>query len=227
MRARRGQVLGWMVVALYAGLLAAVTIVSIQDGRHPTDGSQAVDPSRDAAEPFIQAWERSRQATFVATGTYARRSPTTGASIASEDVLAQRPPRRLHRQLGGVEGRVDDRLVLCPAPPPGDDEPAPCRLGAPGPRSYAESVANEVAGLRSLLQGRDPLYRVRQTRPGCFHLELLRVDPRAPFGVAASFCFDAATGAPAGSRVRHEGGIVETVAVTAIRTDVSAADLTP
>jgi hypothetical protein len=56
---------------------------------------------------------------------------------------------------------------------------------------------------------------------------LQRVEPRAPFGQEARFCFDEATGAPSNSRVVYEGGIVEVVAVTDIRTDVADADLQP
>jgi hypothetical protein len=88
-------------------------------------------------------------------------------------------------------------------------------------------VANEVAGLRSLTQGPDLLYAVTAERTGCFHLELVRADPRAPFGIDASFCFDAATGAPSRSRVRYAGGIEEVVVVTDIRTEVTDADLAP
>src|SRR5690606_20195429 len=107
-------------------------------------------------------------ATFVTEGTYERRSEVTGAVIASEDFLAQRPPRRLHRQLGGVEGRDDDRILLCPAPPEGQDEGPPCRLGEPGSRSYADSVEREVEGMRSLVTGPAPLYSVARGEPGCF-----------------------------------------------------------
>lgn len=219
--------MGWAVVLTYAALLGGVALVTIGDD---TDRSRLGPPvvDEDVAEQFVAAWERSRLATFVASGTYERRSVVSGASIASEDVVAQRPPRRLHRQLGGVDGRDDDRLIVCPAPPAGEeDEPAPCRLGEPGGRTYAESVANEVAGLRSLTTGADPLYIVTAGRPGCFDLELVRIDPRAPFGVEASFCFDEATGAPTGSRVRHAEGVEEVVVVTDIRTDVTDADLSP
>lgn len=224
MRARRGVVIGWVVVAAYAALLAGVAVVAVADDDRT--GLPASSAPAEAAEAFVRAWERSRLATFVAIGTYERHSEVSDASIASEDVVAQRPPRRLHRQLGGVEGRDDDRLIVCPAPPPGEAE-APCRLGPPGGPTYAESVATEVAGLRSFLEGPTPLYAVAPGEPGCFELDLVRVDPRAPFGVEASFCFDAATGAPSRSRVRHEGGIVEVVVVTEIRTEVTDADLEP
>lgn len=217
------MLVGWIVVGLYAAALALVTIQEVSgDASHPQ--ADGIDP----AEAFAVAWEDFRQATFVATGTYERRSEVTGAVLSSEDVVAQRPPRRLHRQLGGVDGRDDDRLIVCPAPPADEAERVePCRLGPPSGVTYAESVEREVAGLRSLTQGRSPLYRVTQPEPGCFALELLRIDPRAPFGVDASFCFASDTGALVARRVRHEGGIVEVLTVTSVRTEVTDADLEP
>jgi hypothetical protein len=63
--------------------------------------------------------------------------------------------------------------------------------------------------------------------PGCFDLLQRRIEPRARFGREARFCFDRATGAPSNSRVVYAGGIVEVVAVTAIKGAVTDADLTP
>lgn len=180
----------------------------------------------EAARAFVAAWERSRTGTFVATGTYERSSEVTGAEIASEDVVAQRPPARLHRQMGGVDGRVDDRLLVCPAPPPGGP-PAPCHLGPPGGLGYDESVARELAGLEDLVLGPDPLYAVAVDERGCFALDLVRADPRVPFGIAATFCFDDATGAPVERLVQHEGGVKERLVVTSVRADVADADLAP
>ena len=223
MRARRGKVVGWLGVATYAATLVLTLVTTadgeLQPGDRPDDGT--------AAAAFVAAWERSRAATFVRSGTFERRSEVTGAVIASEDVLAQRPPRRLHRQLGGVEGRDDDRLVLCPAPPP-DTPAAECRLGRPGGPTYAEDVAAELAGLRALFEGPDPLYAVaRADGTGYFELVQLRGDPRAPFGTRARFCFDPATGAPTASRVDYGRGIVEVVAVAEIRAEASDDDLQP
>lgn len=224
MRARAGTVLGWSVLVAYAALLAWVTVHALRS----SDLQRPAVPREQAAARLVVAWQRSREATFLATGTYERHSEVTGATIASEDVLAQRPPRRLHRQLGGVDGRDDDRLIVCPAPPAGQEEdPAPCLLGPPAGTTYAQDVAREVDGIRSLTHGEDPLYVVHEPEPGCFELELARVDPRAPFGVAASFCFDAATGAPSSRRVRHAGGITEVLLVTAIDSDVPEAALDP
>lgn len=216
------MVLGWVAVGLYA---AAILVVTVQEVSDDTSRPPAADA--EPAEAFAVAWERFRLASFVATGTYERRSDVTGAVLTSEDVVAQRPPRRVHRQLGGVDGRDDDRLLVCPAPPAATEDAEPCRLGPPGGVTYAESVEREVAGVRSLTQGRSPLYRVTEPEPGCFDLELLRIDPRAPFGVEASFCFASDTGALVARRVRHEGGIVEVLTVTSVRTQVTDADLEP
>lgn len=221
MRAHRGRLVGWIAVASYAALIGAVTVAAL--GHRDLDRS--ADPQAAAVE-LITAWERSRTATFVATGTFERRSSVTGAVLTSEDVVAQRPPERLHRQLGGVDGRVDDRLLVCPGAPP-ESDPAPCQLGEPGGPTYAESVDDELAGLRSLLLGDEPLYSVDVVDEGCFSLTQERVDPRAPFGVAARLCFDPATGAPSARRITFEGGITETLVVTDIRSEVADADLRP
>ena len=85
----------------------------------------------------------------------------------------------------------------------------------------------EVEGLRSLLEGPDPVYGVARVDDGCFALAQRRSEPRAPFGLEARFCFDAATGAPTDSEVRYAGGIVEVVAATGLTGEVSAEDLVP
>lgn len=215
--------MGWVAVLVYAVALVVASVTTtdgaLRPGDRPDDGS--------AAEALIDSWERSRTATFLRTGTYERRSTVTDAIISSEDVLAQRPPQRLRRQLGGVDGRDDRRLVVCPSAPAGE-APLPCSLGEPTGPSYAEDVAREVDGLRSLVTGASPVYAVATGEdPGCFDLVQLRVEPRAPFGRLATFCFDAATGAPSSSRVEYAGGIVEIVAVTAIEAEVTDADLAP
>lgn len=223
MRARHWVVVGWLSVGVYAAALVLVMAstphADLRPGDRPDDGA--------AADELVEAWERSLAATFVRSGTYERRSEVTGAVIASDDVLAQRPPRRLHRQLGGVDGRDDDRPVVCPAPPAGETQ-ADCRLGDPGGPTYAEDAAADLAALRAIVGGPAPVYAVaRVDEDGCFDLVQLRNEPRAPFGIEARFCFDAETGAPAHSRVRYQGGIVEVVAVAAIRAEVTDDDLQP
>jgi hypothetical protein len=224
MRARRGLIAGWLVVLAYAVTLVAVTVTTRDGDLRP--GDRGRDPG--AAAELVSAWERSLEATFLRTGTFERRSETTGAVISSEDVLAQRPPQRLHRQLGGVDGRDDRRAVLCPSAPEGETAPpAPCSFSDPTLPSYEEDVEADVAALRTLVEGPDPVYAVEHAPDGCFDLAQLRVEPRAPFGVEARFCFDEETGAPTDSRVRYAGGIVEVVAVVRLTSEVDDADLVP
>lgn len=221
MRVSRGALLGGLLVALYALALVVVTLTANKDslrrGDRGTDDSAAIE--------FIDAWERARTATFVRLGTYARRSEVTGSEISSKDVLAQRPPRRLHWQLGGMEGRDDRRLVLCPSTPE-EGPPGRCTVGEPAGPTFAQDVASEVAALRSLLAGDLPVYVVaRDGDTGCFDLVQRRIEPRAPFGSKAWFCFDEATGAPSNNRVTYAGGIVEAIVVTEIRAEVTDEDL--
>jgi hypothetical protein len=222
MRARRGLILGWVLVGVYAASLIAVTVTTSDGELRPGDREQG----DDATEAFVEAWERSLKATFVRSGTFERRSETTGAVISSEDVLAQRPPQRLHRQLGGVDGRDDRRMILCPAPPDGEDAPE-CTLGEPAGPTYDEEVATTITNLRALVEGESPVYAVERATDDCFELAQLRVEPRAPFGVDARFCFDEDTGAPTDTRVRYSGGIVEVLAVTEVTGTVEDADLEP
>jgi hypothetical protein len=88
-------------------------------------------------------------------------------------------------------------------------------------------VAHEVASLRTLLEGPEAVYGVRDDRPGCFALEQRRSAPSAPFGVRARYCFDAAIGALTRAEVTYAGGIEERLTVTDLRREVRAADLEP
>lgn len=206
---------------------AAVALWATLDVAGPGRTDPAARPARgeEAAERFVAAWERARTGTFVATGTVERRSAATDAVLRSADVVAQRPPQRLHRAFGGIDGRDDDRVLLCPSPPEGEPAP-PCQLGPPGGVTYEESVRAEVEALRSLVLGPDRVYDV-VADGGCFDLRLRRVEPRAPFGVGARLCFDPDTGAPVRREVRHEGGVTETLVVHDLRTRVIDADLEP
>lgn len=214
--------MGWVLVAIWAAALVAVGVRTEDGDLRPGDRGGDVD----AAAAFVDAWDRSLQATFLREGTFERRSEETGATISSEDVVAQRPPRRVHRQLGGVDGRDDQREILCPSDPVAGD-PLPCSYGPATGATYGEDAASEVAALRSLVSGDAPVYAVEAAPGGCFTLAQLRAEPRASFGIEARFCFDADTGAPTDSRVRYAGGIVEVVAVTRLTDEVDDADLAP
>ena len=214
---------GWVAVAAYATLLILVTA----DALHTRPSVVRRDAATSTAEQFVEAWERSRMGTYVASGTFERTSSVTGARVASKDVVAQLPPRRLHRQLGGVDGRDDDRSVFCPVPSAGEIGPSVCRLGEPGGPTFRESVMTEIAALRAMVTSPGALYTVAETSAGCFSLKQIRVEPRAPFGIRARFCFDPLTGARSASRVEYGEGIVEVIVVTSIRAEVQEADLLP
>ena len=142
-------------------------------------------------------------------------------------MLAQRPPQRLHRQLGGVDGRDDRRMIVCPAVPDGTRSRA-CTFGEPaGPDLRRGRGHRGRRPCARSSRARRPVYAVERAGDGCFELAQLRVEPRAPFGVDARFCFDDATGAPTDSRVRYAGGIVEVLAVTTLTGTVRDADLEP
>ena len=157
-------------MGLYAAALVAVTVTTDDGELQPGDRRRRDD---DDVEAFVDAWERSRQATFLRLGTFERRSEVTEAVISSEDQLAQRPPRRLHRQLGGVDGRDDRRTIVCPATVD-MAEPPRCDFGEPAGPTYDEDVATEVAALRTLLEGPLPCTRSKGLGDGCFELAQLR-----------------------------------------------------
>jgi hypothetical protein len=221
MRARARLILGWVVVAAYAAALVTATVTTSDGDLRPGDRSRDID----AADAFVAAWERSLQATFVRTATFERRSDVTGAVISSEDVLAQRPPARLHRQMGGLEGRDGKRPVVCVGRSDTEETGTTCRFGRPTLPSYEDDVAAEVAALRTQVTGATAVYAVERVGDGCFLLAQQRVEPRASFGTDARFCFDGETGARSDSRVEYVGGIVEVVAVVDVSGDVTDADL--
>ena len=224
MRARRGLILGWVLVGLWAAALLAVTITTDDGDLRPGDRGQ----DRRAAAAFVAAWERSLESTFLRTATFERRSEATGAVISSEDLVAQRPPRRVHRQLGGVEGRDDQRPIVCGGGV--DDEtgaPQSCSFGPASLPTYDADVDTTVDALRTQVEGPSPVYAVTDAGDGCYELAQQRAEPRASFGQSARFCFDEETGAPTNSRVEYAGGIVEVLAVTRLVDTVADADLEP
>jgi hypothetical protein len=204
------------------GLVAAAVVVA--GAALWTAGELADDePPGRATGELLVAWERSRAATFVARGTWEREA-SDGRRLTSEAYLAQRPPERVQRELGAVQGRVDDRILLCPATPGGATEQ--CRLGAPTGAGYRAAVEAELEALEALVRGDEPLYSVEAGEGGgCFVLSQQRPDPRAPYGRRATMCFDPATGAPTRREVHFAEGVTETVVYDDLGTEVTDADL--
>ena len=144
-------------------------------------------------------------------------------------MLAQRPPQRLHRQLGGVSTVATTSACSCARARPRSTAENECSLGEPTGPTYEEDLASEVAALGTLFEGPSPVYSVAASAES----RLLRPRPapgraRAPgWGRRRPSASIAATGAPTNSRVAYEGGIVEVVAVTGLRGEVSDDDLEP
>lgn len=216
------------IVAAVVGLLAGAGIVAAvwwaQDDAEPPPDPQTAHEEASAA--FLMAWYRSRMGTFVVRSDF-HRETTAGGELDSEVLRVQRPPDYLVHQFGGVEGRLDDRVVGCDPDPQGQ---VVCRpAGEELERSYEQTIAGEVATFVSYFAGDDhPTYRVRRDEEGCFVLTLTGLLPAPPYGERARFCFDDATGAPTLIRIERAEGVDVTEAVE-IRTDVRDADfsLTP
>jgi hypothetical protein len=207
---RTGLVLGGVL----AGLVVAGVLAVVLAGRGPGGGEPvAADP-----DGFVEAYERSRTAELVVDSTFTR-TFNDGRELAYQTLLIQRPPDDvLVVGAGSAAGRLDGHITRCNAA--AADAPPACIRSDEAP-PYAEQVAEEVADLRTLLDG---IYGLEQDDDGCWilTLEVTVADP--PYGGAARFCFDDASGALRSLEVRGAEAVERTEAVT-IATVVTDADL--
>ena len=182
--------------------------------------SDGGDEPPGVVESFLDAYERSRTATYVVEQTFTR-AAEDGRSISYPRRIVQRPPDdRLVIGGGQAEGRLDGMVVLCSTSPNGTSR---CDEGAEAP-PYDDEVAEEVATLRALVEGGAATYEVRAGEDGCWSLHLRRQVLTPTYGEQAGFCFDEATGAPLRTDVVREG-VTDTVVTDDIRTEVTAEDL--
>jgi hypothetical protein len=112
------------------------------------------------------------------------------------------------------------------------DVPVACqeRPDGFGLAEYQALVDEEVAALSTYVTGEPPLYRVQHRAVAgadCFDLRLVLGMRAPPYGNHATFCFDAASGAPSTIRVQRPEGTdtLELVTVTAEVTDDDLAAL--
>jgi hypothetical protein len=197
------------VVVAIAGVLALVALlVDVGD-----------ESDRDAVADLVEAYGRSRHATYRLEGEFSRTMPD-GRRLASAVLEVQRPPDRLHRRLGSASGRIDGRWLNCSSDPDGRFSCAP---GAEAP-PWDEVVGDEIATLGSYFEGEPPRFHVRRVGEDCF--ELIRAEwyPPPPHGVPSQMCFDPATGALRRLVVEHEGGVMEVTEAIELRADVGDAD---
>jgi hypothetical protein len=213
-------------MAVWPVLLAAALVVAVVVAVVPGPAGDDPGAGPDAAGAFLADYQRSRLATFVVEQRFTR-TLADGRSLDEATRIVQRPPDdRLVLGLGSVSGRRDGRVVACTTDPGADPATAAprCTTGPPA-EPYDAEVAAEVDALRAYLAGDRPLYEVTATDAGCYELALARPDfPSPPYGTAATFCFDPATGAPRLVEIRRDGSADRTEA-TAIRTVVRPSDL--
>ena len=201
------------LIVLVGGMVVAFVIGS--------PSGTARGPS--AAQSFLEAWERSRLATYVVHSDFVRTLPD-GNQLKSNTTIVQQPPdTRLVSGLGSVSGRLNGKIVGCAGSPDGS---AGCVAGAPAP-DYRSEVDAELRQLESYVTGARPLYQVvdfgdAPTR--CFRLDLAVALPSPPYGDHALFCFDRRTGAPALTQVQRPEATDRTIA-REIRTNVRPEDL--
>ncbi|MDZ7734355.1 MAG: hypothetical protein U5R31_15925 [Acidimicrobiia bacterium] len=204
-------------LAAATGLVVGVGLTAVLvSGWHADD-----EPDHGVATvAFLEAWERSRSGTYLVRSDF-HRSTARGGELESSVEVVQRPPDRLVRQYGSVAGRLDGSVVSCGPDPAGE---VSCGPRSAAPETYEETTRRQLADWRELLvEGSRPTYRVVADGDDCFDLTLDRDVAEPPYGSAARFCFDGATGALRYERIEREEGTDVTEAVE-IRSQVDDAD---
>ncbi len=200
-----------------AAIVAAVAVVVVL-----SDDDDQTLRGDEAASTFVESWEASKWGTYHVESTF-RREMADGSELVDGVVLTQDPPDFIRIQFGGVDARIDDKPVLCP----GDPERAGTMECVKGETetTYGELVEAEVGRWDNyFFEGSFPLYAVEAEGNGCFDLSLTIAYPEPPYGNAARFCFDDATGAMIFARIERDEGTDTTEAVE-VRAQVRAADL--
>ena len=130
-------------------------------------------------------------ATFVVDLRFERTVTGKDVPLVSAGILVQRPPRRIVRAFGNESSVVAEGAQTCEL---GVDATSLCTAAHPTD-PYDVQVAKELTILSQYFSGDSPLYRVEAPTANCFRLFLYRAMPLPPYGDAAQFCFDNATGA--------------------------------
>jgi hypothetical protein len=204
-----------LAAVVLAGLLGLTVVAALQD-----DADDDPEPAADPVEQFLDAWARSRAATYRTVSDFTRTSKTTDAQLQRRIIIAQRPPDRLRTDNSGAAGIVDGRRVLCTFR---NDEPS-CN-DAPAEVTLEEQVADQLATLEGYVTGDVPLYDVTaelDTEAGdCFELGLAHRIVAPPLGIISRYCFDEDTGAPTETRIEAVEAIDEyhTIQIEAEVTD--------
>jgi hypothetical protein len=197
------------LVGAVAGLMVAAGVIAVL----ALSGFFASEPKQGPAQDdLVAAYQRSRNATYALEGESSRTKPD-GTQLVSGALIVQRPPDEIHRQYGSTSGRMNGRRVNC-STVTGEYS---CAEGAEvGP--WDQMVDSELTNLRSYFDPAHPVYTVTRQPSGCFELTLATTMADPPYGERAVMCFDATTGAMRSIEIEHEGGVIERLEASAIRT---------
>ena len=196
------RVRAWLVVGLAVFLGVGVGIGAVAaTGGDGSDGSDAIDelaaPSglppahRANAVNFLTAWQRFRTGTFVVNLRFERTVTGKDEPLVSDGILVQQPPRRVVRAFGNESSVFAGDAQTCELGADASSLCTPSHQTDP----YDVQVASELSTFSNYFSGETPLYRVEAPAANCFSLHLYRAMPLPPYGDAAQFCFDSATGA--------------------------------
>jgi hypothetical protein len=219
----------WVLIglALLVGVAVGVGAVAVtgDGGSDAIDQADLADPSglpaehRANAARFLEAWERFRNGTFVVELRFERTVTGKDVPLVSDGLLVQQPPRRIVRAFGNESSVFADAAQSCEL---GADATSLCAAASKS-EPYVVQVAGELSILSQYFSGDSPLYRVEAPSANCFRLFLYRAMPLPPYGDAAQFCFDNATGAMTLFETTAAGGGDRTTAGR-ITTTVTEAD---
>jgi hypothetical protein len=222
-----------VVAALLPLPLLAVLAAALGDRDDRRDPPAVVVTTAPAGIPepvlrqeFLETYERSRRATWLIRYDFTRRL-RNGSNLDLSLTELNRPPDNLRIGLGGINGRVGGRTVVCDDV---DEEFLCAPQGAVIP--FDEELASAVSELRDVLQPPAKWYAVEGggdreivgETAHCFTMRRIVNVPSPPYGDRAEFCFATADDAPLLNRVERREGVDERIAV-AISRQVSDADV--
>ncbi len=207
--------------------LAAVVLVALVgvSAAAALWGDDDEPEAADIPQLFLDAWRRSREATFRSVADFTRHADTTDAELTHQQITVQRPPDRLFIDNDGATGLIDGQRVACTY----RRQRLRCDR-AEAQRTLEDETEQQLETFASYVEGEDPLYVIEadlETEVGaCFELTLTRRIVAPPLGNLTRYCFDDETGAPTETHVERDEADddIVTTQLTGVVTD---ADLDP
>jgi hypothetical protein len=194
-----------------------------------TTTAPAAVPEPILRQEFLEAYERSRRAIWLIRYDFTRRL-RNGSKLDLSVISLNRPPDHLRVGLGGINGVVGGRTIVC------DDVNGEFLCAPEGAViPFEEELAGEVSELRDVLQAPAKWYaveggaerKVAGEMARCYTMRRIVNVPSPPYGNRAESCFATADDAPLLNRVERREGVDERIAREISRqvTDADIADL--